>query len=395
MSRLRRKRQFRIFRTPRFFRWFRRNTEAACSPQNRVRLFDTGGELFRAMIESFAQARHQILIEFYIIRSDRTGAAFAQALLAAAARGVSVRLLYDYVGCFDTPGYYFRHLEKGGVRCIPFNPPPFRGGLAWFDRRDHRKMVLVDGAVAFLGGINIGDEYAAGEETGEQWRDLGVRIEGPAVSFLQQLFLETWVEERGDTFIPEETALADREAGDASLMVVTGSPHHNRSFIRSAFMMAVAGASETVKVLTPYFVPGPRFLRSLLRAARRGVRVQLVLPEKSDVPLVRLVSRSYYGPLLRAGVEVYERQGTILHAKVMVIDGCWTVIGSANLDLRSFHRNYELNVVVDSHEFGMQVERAIEEDIRRSHRIDLVEHEQRGVLVRLMERLSAPASWFL
>ena len=178
-------------------------------------------------------------------------------------------------------------------------------------------------------------------------------------------------------------------------MIVSGGPHHNRSLIRSAFRIALAGASEEVRILNPYFVPGPRVLRSLLRAAGRGVRVQLVLPAKNDVPLVRLISRSYYALLLRGGIEIYERQGTVLHAKVMLIDDYWTVLGSANLDNRSFHRNYEINAIIDSRKFGTQIAEMFEEDLARSLRIVLAEHERRGFLVRLLERCCEPVSWFL
>jgi cardiolipin synthase len=181
----------------------------------------------------------------------------------------------------------------------------------------------------------------------------------------------------------------------AKVMIVSGGPHHNRSFIRSAFRMAIAGAADSVKILNPYFLPGPRVLRSLLRAAERGVRVQLVLPAKSDVPLVSLLSRSTYGLLLKGGIEIYERKGTVLHAKVMLIDDYWGVIGSANLDQRSFHRNYEVNVIVDSREFGWQMAGMFADDLALSRRVLLEEHERRGLFVRVMERLCAPVSWFL
>ena len=133
---------------------------------------------------------------------------------------------------------------------------------------------------------------------------------------------------------------AGKEAGDAGVLIVNGGPHHSRSFIRSAFRMAMAGAAENIRIINPYFVPGPRIIRSLLRAAGRGVRVQMILPAQCDVPLVRVVSRGCYAPLLKAGVEIFEREGTILHAKIMLIDDCWAVVGSANLDHRSFHRNF-------------------------------------------------------
>ncbi|HEY5995606.1 MAG TPA: phospholipase D-like domain-containing protein, partial [Candidatus Deferrimicrobiaceae bacterium] len=256
--------------------------------------------------------------------------------------------------------------------------------------------VLIDGQTAFVGGMNIGNEYAGLEEGRQRWRDVGVRIDGPAVAVLAELFRESWRAEGGHVpnawGTPVPAAAAEAEAG---VLVVSGGPHHNRSFIRSAFRMAMAGAAESIRIVNPYFIPGPRVIRSLLRAAGRGVQVQLILPSRSDVRLVQLVSRSSYAPLLRAGVEIYERQGTVLHAKVMLIDDCWAVIGSANLDQRSFHRNYEVNVIVDSQEFGGQVAAMLSDDLAASRRVDLREHERRGVVARFLERVFSSVSWFL
>ena len=374
---------------------FRRNTQASFSPGNRLELFEQGAGFFPALLDSFGAAGKYIYLEFYLIRDDAIGRRFAEALLNAVERGVQVFLIYDYIGCFDTPGAYFKSLEEGGVRCLAFNPPPFRRGLAWFDKRDHRKMAVMDGRSAFVGGINIGDEYAGSGESLERWRDLGMRIEGPAAVELERLFRANWEEEKGG--VPPEWMenTPSVAVGEAEVMIVNGGPHHNRSFIRSAFRLAIAGACDSVTIVNPYFVPGPRVVRSLLRATGRGVRVQLILPAVSDVPLVRLVSRSYYTQLLKGGIEIFEREGTVLHAKVMLIDDSRVVIGSANLDQRSFHRNFEVNFVVDSPGFGREVAEMIGEDISRSRRIKVEEHERRGFLVRVLEKLCAPISWFL
>ena len=361
-----------------------------------MELFDQGGRYFPAFLRAIREACEHIYLEFYIIRDDSIGRSFAEELLNSSARGVKVFLIYDYIGCFDTPSSYFKYLEQGGVKCLPFNPPPFRRGIAWFDKRDHRKMAVIDGKTAFVGGINIGNEYAGFGESLEHWRDLGIRIDGPAANRLLKLFRSNWEEEKGKVpcgWATEAPSTADE--GDAQVLIVNGGPHHNRSMIRSAFRMAIAGASESVKIVNPYFVPGPRVVRSLLRAAGRGVLVQLILPAKNDVPLVRLVSRSYYTPLLKGGVEIFEREGTVLHAKVMLIDDSWAVVGSANLDQRSFHRNYEMNVIVENTAFGRQLADMFSEDLARSRRIIIEEHERRGWLVRLMERFCAPVSWFL
>jgi len=395
MPHTRRKRKQLLFQTARFFNLFRRNTEAVSSLGNKATLYRYGSDFFPALLEAIPLARHSICVEFYTICDDETGRQVSEALLAAAARGVRVYLMYDYIGSFETSTSYFKRLVKGGVSCAAFNPPPFARGIAWFDKRDHRKVVIVDDVCAFTGGINIADAYSGFGKKGDRWRDVGIRIEGEAVRTLIRLFTETWREETGAQPALTCSAETPELVGDATMMIINGGPHHKRSFIRSAFRVAIAGASESVTIASPYFIPGPRVLRSLLRAAGRGVVVRLLLPHKSDVPIVRLVSRSYYGQLLRGGVEIFELDSAVLHAKVLLVDDSWAMVGSANLDQRSFHRNYELNVVVDSREFGSQVAEMLDTDLRGARRIVLHEHERRGWSIRFLERLFSPVSWFL
>lgn len=395
MTSMRRKRKQLLFRTTKFFDFFRRNTEAVSFLGNRATLYRYGSEFFPALLEAIPQAEASICMEFYAINDDQTGRAVADALIAAAARGVRIYLLYDYIGCFDTPTAFFKRLSKGGVCCRAFNPPPFRKGLAWFDKRDHRKIVVIDGWSVFTGGMNIADVYSGFGKKHTKWRDVGLRIEGEVGLELLRLFQETWTGECGTPPSGCSPAPPPQIVGDAKVSVINGGPHLKRSFIRSAFRLAIAGASESIIIASPYFIPGPRVIRSLLRAAGRGVRVRLLLPHKSDVPLVRLVSRTYYAQLLRNGVEIFEMDRAVLHAKVLLVDGSWTMVGSANMDLRSFHRNYELNVVVDSHDFGAQVDEMLETDLAGARPIVLHEHERRGWSVRVLERLFSPVAWFL
>ena len=395
MIRVRRKRKQLLLQTARFFDFFRRNTEAVSCLGNRATLYRFGSEFFPPLLEAISQATSSVCLEFYTVCDDETGHIVADALIAAAGRGVRVYLLYDYIGCFDTSAAFFKKLVKGGVACCAFNPPPFSRGLAWFDKRDHRKVAIIDGWCAFTGGINIANVYSGFGSQPLGWRDVGIRIEGCAVLELLRLFCVFWQEERGELpagFAPCQTPAVE---GEAKVMVINGGPHHKRSFIRSAFRLAIAGASESVTIASPYFIPGPRVIRSLLRAAGRGVQVRLLLPHKSDVPLVRLVSRTYYAQLLKNGIEIFELDSAVLHAKVLLIDGNWVMVGSANMDQRSFHRNYELNVVVDSPDFGAQVGEMLDMDLLGARRIVLHEHEMRGWSVRLLERLCSPVSWFL
>lgn len=395
MAFLRKKRKKGIFRTLRFSARLRRNTEAVLSKGNRVELFPQGGDFFPALFRAFRLAETSICVEFYTIKDDLTGRAFAAALAEAASRGVRVSLIYDCIGCLDTPASYFRRLESDGVRCLPFNRPAFRR-LHWLDKRDHRKVAVIDGKTAFLGSLNIGDEYAGYGEDTKRWRDVGLRLDGPSVVELLKIFRLTWEKEGGNPAdCPPDTGPAPDACGDDDVMIVNGGPHHNRSLIRSAFRMAMAGASDEIRIITPYFVPGPRVVRSLLRASARGVKIQIMLPSISDVPIVKLASRAYLTPLLKAGIEIYEREGTILHAKVMLVDDCWVTLGSANFDYRSFHRNHEVNVIVDSREFGSQVERMFADDLAKSRRVNFSEYLKRGLFERLLERLCDPFSRFL
>lgn len=361
-----------------------------------VTLYPNGALFFESLFGALEQAQTLICLEYYIIRADRTGNRLAGLLASAAARGVQVFVLYDAIGCLDTPASFFAALRRNGVRCLPFNPLSLRRDWRLFDRRDHRKLAVIDAQLAFLGGINIGDEYAGLLEPERCFHDVGFSLRGAsAVRPLLSLFAETWAQEQGAPPDLPQLDLAAYKPGKAEVSLIGGTPHHVRSAIRAAFRVAVASASTELLIANPYFIPGPRIMRSLLRAARRKVRIRLLLPARSDVPLVRLVSRSTYEPLLRAGIEIFELERQLLHAKLMLIDGERTVLGSANLDQRSFHRNYEINAIIRSRNFGRQVKALFEQDFAGSRQITLEEHARRGVLARLIETLMKPLCWFL
>jgi len=367
--------------------------------QNQLAFFNGGNLFFESLYAAIRSAEHFVLIEYYMICSDGTGNTFADLLAEAVRRGVRVLLIYDYIGSIETPASYFRNMAQQGIEVIPFNVPSFRRGLHWFDRRDHRKMAIIDGRLAFLGGFNVGDEYSGLAKSSHRFRDVGFSISGSAVHELVSIFSETWLMERGEVL--QLSLSSDDENshplrhGEGTVTIISGGPHNRRSHIRNAYQFNIASASEEILIATPYFIPGPRIIRSLLRTARRGVQVRLLLPARSDVPFVRLLGRSYYSVLLRGGIEICEMEYEILHAKVMLIDGTQTIIGSANLDQRSFHRNYEINLVIDDEAFGRQIQTILLEDFRNSRRITFVEHERRGLIVRALEKVINLFDWFL
>ncbi len=363
---------------------------------NSVELYDSGRQFFTALFAAIRTAETSLLLEYYLIHHDHTGIEFANELAAAVGRGVRVKLIYDYIGCLDTPTSYFKNLAWQGIELLPFNPPSFSRGLYLFDMRDHRKMAIIDGSVAFLGGFNIGDEYAGRSSARYNFRDFGLAIRGDAVGELAAIFKGTWA---GDFTahpgqIRKERA-TDPWVGDAAVNIISGGPRQRRSFIRESFLVNIAAAAEEIVIATPYFVPGPRIIRALFRAVRRGVRVQLLLPARSDVPFMLLLGRSSYATLLKGGVEIFELEREILHAKVMLIDGERAIIGSANLDQRSFHRNFEINCLVDNSDFGAQIRDLLREEIGMARMVPLHIHERRGLLVRIMERIVSLFGWFL
>jgi len=367
--------------------------------QNQLVFFNDGRQFFQSLSAAIRGAQRLILVEYYMIRNDRTGAAFAAGLTEAVRRGVRVLLIYDYIGSIETPASYFRNMVQQGIEVIPFNVPSLRRGLRWFDRRDHRKMIIIDGRLAFLGSFNIGDEYSGLAKSPHRFYDVGISVLGSAVSELVSIFSETWLMERGEPpRLPLSGSVEDSHSiqqGQGNVAVVSGGPHNRRSHIHSAFLFNIAAASEEILIATPYFIPGPRIIRSLLRASQRGVRVSLLLPARSDAPLVQLLGRSYYSVLLRKGIEIYEMEREILHAKVMLIDGRQVLIGSANIDQRSFHRNFEINFIINDEPFGRQIHTVLLEDFSNSRLITLTNHERRGKIIRAVEKVINLFGWFL
>jgi cardiolipin synthase len=392
------KKEKRVLRGIRLLRRIRSSALPVTHHRNQISFFHEGRRYFHALHSAIRAAEHFVLIEYFLIRDDRTGKALAAELIDAAARGVRVSLIYDYIGSIETPASFFRNMALQGIEITAFNVPSFKRGLHWFDRRDHRKLAVIDGTVAFLGGFNIGDEYSGLAEKSLRFHDAGVSIEGSAVHELVSIFSETWLMERGEMLhIPKVSSKsADApEDGQGKMAIISGGPHHRRSSIRDALLFNIASSSEEILIATPYFIPGLRVIRGLLRAARRGVRIRLLLPARCDMPLVRLLGHSYYGTLLREGIEIREIEHEILHAKVMLCDGVRAVIGSANLDQRSFHRNFELNLIIEDKSVGLQIQAMFQEDFRDARRISLHNHERRGVLARAFEKMFGLFSHFL
>jgi len=366
---------------------------------NRAVLLEDGPATYRAMLAAISAAKDHINLETYIIEDDEMGRQFADLLLARQAAGVQVHLIYDSVGCIRTPREFFERLKEGGVQVLEFNPVnPLTAKKGWqVNNRDHRKLLLVDGRTAFIGGINISNVYSSGSSPTRStpsspksggWRDTQIQIDGPVVAEFQKLFLATWEKQHGPPLAGKNYFPALSPRGNELVRSIGSSYDDPHSLIYLTLISAITNAEKSVHLTNAYFVPDPQILQALLDAARRGVDVTLILPALSDSNLVFHAGRSYYTELLAAGVKIYERGGGVLHSKTVVIDGVWSCIGSTNLDWRSFLHNDEVNAVILGPEFAQQMQAMFERDLAASTAITAEAWARRPLRFKLKELMS-------
>jgi cardiolipin synthase len=363
---------------------------------NRVTLLKDGPATYRAMLAAIVSARDHVHMETYILDDDEVGQRFAQAFVDKQRAGVQVRLIRDSAGTIATPAAFFQRLAEAGVQIVEFNPlNPLKAHDDWeLNQRDHRKLLVVDGRVAFLGGINISSVYSGGSFSqgsrlrpggGPAWRDTDLQLEGPVVAELQKLFLAAWAAQKGPT--PASTGLfpPPERAGHQVVRAIGSSPDEPFSLIYATLLSAIGSAETSVQITNAYFAPDPQLLAALEAAVARGVEVRLILPSQTDSWLIFHTGRGFYERLLRAGVKIFERRGVILHSKTVLIDGVWATVGSTNLDWRSFLHNHELNAVVLGAEFGAQLQAMFDADLAGSDAITLEAWTRRPLDLRIKE----------
>ena len=369
---------------------------------NRVILLEDGPRTYEAMLAAIESARDHINMETYILEDDEAGRLFAAALIAKRAQGVQVNLIRDGVGTLRTPKEFFQRLQDAGIRVVEFNPVnPLSAKAGWeVNQRDHRKLLVVDGQLAILGGINISSVYSGGSSSisgsGSRrskaddkdrlpWRDTDLQIEGPVVAQLQKLFMETWEGQRGPALAPRNYFPTLPRRGKEVVRAIGSAPEEPFSQIYVTLISALNSAAAEILLTNAYFVPDPQLVDALIRATARGVDVKLIVPSLSDSSLVFHAGRSHYETLLAGGVKLYERREALLHAKTAVIDGVWVTVGSTNLDWRSFLHNQELTAVILGSEFGAKMREAFERDLAVSNQITLEVWRSRGVGTRAKE----------
>jgi cardiolipin synthase len=370
---------------------------------NAARLLVDGPQTHTAMFTAIARAQDHVNLQSYIIADDNVGRELADLLIHKRKEGVRVNVMYDGVGSLDTPKEFFQALRDAGIATCEFNPVnPLEARGDWrLNNRNHRKILVVDGRVAFTGGINISGVYSAGsfgsgrKSVDSGWRDTHIRVEGPAVSEVQHLFLDAWKSQEHCDALQAARFYPDLEKpGTRVVRVLAGAPDHG-SETYAALMSAIDHAAQRAWLTYGYFVPDERTIKSLQDAARRGVEVKLLLPGFSDFWAPLYAGRSHYTDLLESGVRIYERRDALLHAKTAVVDGVWATVGSTNLDWRSLVHNYEADVIVLGDDFGAQMEELYTRDLQRSREVTLESWRQRGPGERVREWLARAWAYWL
>jgi len=369
-------------------------TESPLTKGNKVALLADGEATYAAMFEAIGNAKEHINLETFIIEDDSVGRKFVDLLLQKQSEGVQVNIIYDSVGSFKTPESFFKRLRDGGIQVVEFNPinPLKTHGERFLIHPDHRKILIVDGKVAILGGINISSVYSSSlsgrkKMKGEPlpWRDTDIQIEGPAVTEAQKLFLDTWLKQKGPELDETKYLPDQKEYGNALVRVVGSTPGQNNRITFIVYVSAITFAEHSIHLTNAYFIPDDQIMDAFIDAARRGVDVKIILPSTSDSSLALNAARYNYSELLKAGVKIYERRNAFLHAKTAVIDDVWSTVGSTNLDYWSLLSDDEVNAVVLSREFAVEMEKMFAGDLAESDQIQWDKWKKRPLSQKIKE----------
>lgn len=360
---------------------------------NEALVLTNGHDTFESILEQLEQASHHIHMDYYTIRDDDIGKRFLQVLTRKAREGVEVRLVYDGIGSLHLSKAYIDELRLAGVRTSCFLPPRVALLGRKLNYRNHRKIVIVDGKVGFLGGINIGDEYIGKDPKLGFWRDTHLRLKGDSVYYLQELFMNDWAfaakeELDGSVYMPRHLS-----EGKERVLIVSSKPGQHDHKIIEVMFAAITAANARIYITTPYFIPDPSLIMGLRTAALSGVDVRLIIPGKADSRLVLLATLSYIQDMLEAGVRVYRYEKGFVHAKVMIVDQMLGMVGTANVDMRSLYSNFELNAVLFDEGTINRLEADFIEDLRHSRELEhksFMNRPKRQKAVEALLRMLSP-----
>ena len=356
---------------------------------NRIEVLLNGDQIFPAKLAVIRSAQTSITYAEYFYADGGPAREIAEALAERCRAGVAAHVLLDGVGTLSMPDEYVRLLKGAGCHVATFRPLGLWISLGRHNKRNHRRVLVADGRVAITGGSGVSDKWTGDGRVEGHWRDTDVRIEGPAARNVQSAFFENWREATGELLGGEPYLSDGRPLGQTRAQVIKSSPAGGYDMY-TMYLLAIASARQSVYLTNPYFLPDDRMEDALLAAAARGVRVVALTPGKIDHNLVRAASRRGFGSLLQAGIEIYEYQAALLHAKTMVVDGVWATVGSTNFDNRSFALNDELNVVLYDRAVVERLVKAFEADLASSRRVTYEAWKNRGLWTKVLERLILP-----
>ncbi|MCM3747667.1 cardiolipin synthase [Paenibacillus pasadenensis] len=365
------------------------SSDSLFTQDNEVEVFTDGERKFDALIRDMEEATHHIHLMYYIIRADKLGRRVLETLCRRAAEGIEVRLIYDDIGSIRLNKKYLRRLIKAGGQVGAFFPTKIFFINPRLNYRNHRKIVVIDGKVGYVGGFNIGDEYVGKVERFGFWRDTHLRIQGGAVAQLQGRFLLDWSLASSQPFLTDSRYYPPlASGGSVGMQIVSSGPDSEWQHIKNGYIKMINSAKMSVMLQTPYFVPDDSLLNALKMAALSGVDVKVMLPSKPDHFFVYWASHSYFGELLSAGVKCYLYENGFLHAKTLVVDGNIASVGTANIDIRSFKLNFEVNAFIYDSATAARLQRIFQDDLLQCRELSLEDYDSRSIWNKFKESLS-------
>ncbi len=369
------------------------NSPSYVTFNNCSRIINNGTEKFAALFHYIQEAKHHIHLEYFIIRDDYTGNKLKDMLIEKARQGVQVRFLYDGLGSRKLGKKYIKALRQGGVKTAAFLPFKLPIPSTWMNYRNHRKIAIIDGEVGLIGGMNIGDEYITGGDLFSSWRDTQIEIKGDALDLLQGIFISDWTFTTGEEILATGYFPLREDLPGQAIQIAASGPDGNSQSIHHAYFTAIATAKKHIYIVTPYLIPDEAIATALKAAALSGVDVRIIFPGNPDHRVVNWASFSYFSELLEAGVKIYLYQKGFIHSKTLTVDGVVAVVGTANMDMRSFYYSFEINAFIYDREMALNLEKDFFEDLSFSFQVDPEEFCRRPYYTRLKEsaaRLLSP-----
>jgi cardiolipin synthase A/B len=362
-----------------------RNSKALLTTRNKVQILNNGKQTFTSIISELKKAKHHIHLEFYIIDDDKIGNEIREILIAKALEGVKVRMIYDDVGCWKLSKKFLKSLENAGVELYPFMKVriPFLANR--INYRNHRKIIVIDGRVGFVGGVNVADRYIYGNEDIPFWRDTHMKIEGEAVNSLQVVFLIDWYFV-SDQIINDKYCFPKTRIKNTQLVQITASgPDSDWASIMQAYFYAISTAGDYIYIANPYFIPNESILTALKTVALSGVDVRMIIPGKADSFLAYNGTMSYVEELLEAGIRVFYYQKGFIHSKILIVDDVFASVGTANMDIRSFDDNFEVNALIYDVDLSIELKNYFLNDLSNCFEANLELHRKRNFKRRFVE----------